>query len=77
MTIGPQDFLANGTKVFAQGKIGVVIGCETGRDQFGLPINVHEIHFTKRWHHSQGRQSYYRPIDLKQRVNYSFIHVTQ
>lgn len=73
--INPLTELSTGTKVTVGYMHGVVIGVRHAKDQFGMPINVHKIHFTKRFTHRVGNVRMYKTIDIIQEINYASIYV--
>ena len=75
MRITPYTELSNGIKVIVDNKFGKVIKCSVKKDQFGQPINVHTIHFTRQFvcKTSNGRK--YKDIDIIKEINYAGINV--
>lgn len=76
-SINPTTELPIGTEVSVGTKFGKVIGIRHAKDQFGAPINVHKIHFTKQLTHRIGNIPKYKPIDQTKEINYSGIFVIE
>jgi len=67
--------LSPGTKVSVGNKQGEVISVRHAKDQFGMPINVHKIHFTKQFMYRVGNVRKYKFIDKTQEINYASIYI--
>ena len=75
MIIEPYTFLEVGTKVVVGNRFGRVVKCEIKKSQFGTPINVHTIHFTKQFICKTIHGNKYKNINKILSINYAGINV--
>jgi hypothetical protein len=76
---GPLEELPKGTKVAVGNKYGKVVKATKEKDQFGMPIMVHEIKYEKIRTGSkmspEGKVGTFKPINKTSKVNYSAIQI--